>query len=133
MYRLKSKSKNQIQGFTSFDINQDFPTKAEAKAAAENDWGKKIQWKIKSRKKKKVWSGDLGGVAYYIQKIKSEKTEKEIPQTNEPRSARDFVEDMISDGRTPKEIMAVAQSCRWKHHLPTIKDVLEEFSKKLKI
>ncbi len=131
MYRLKSK--NLKGGVTSLDITQDFPTKAEAKTAAEEDRGKEIKWKVKrdpSGKKKKITSGEVEGVVYNITKIKSEKTEKEIPQTNEPRSARDFVEDMISDGRTPKEVMAVAQSCRWKHHLPAIKDVLEEFSKK---
>lgn len=31
------------------------------------------------------------------------------------RTIEDFVEDLISDGRTPKQIRAVARSTRWEH------------------
>ena len=51
----------------------------------------------------------------------------------EIRTIRDFVEDLLSDGRSIKEIITVAQNTRWKGHIDEIKEILKVFSKKLKI
>jgi hypothetical protein len=51
----------------------------------------------------------------------------------EIRTIKDFVEDLLSDGRSIKEIITVAQNTRWKGHIYEIKEILTNFSKKLKI
>ncbi len=48
------------------------------------------------------------------------------------RTLRDFVEDLLSESRTPKMIRAVAESCRWAGHLEEINDLIQEISVKLK-
>jgi len=47
-------------------------------------------------------------------------------------TVRAFVEDMLSDGRTPKEIIAIAQSTRWKGDIKEVKEIIKSFSKKFK-
>lgn len=50
----------------------------------------------------------------------------------EKRTVRHFVEDMLSDGRTPKDILAVAKSTHWESQIEEVKGVIESFSKKFK-
>ncbi len=51
---------------------------------------------------------------------------------SEKRTVRSFVEDLLSDGRSPKHILAVAQGTRWKLEIEEVKEVLKGFSKKFK-
>ncbi len=53
-------------------------------------------------------------------------------ENNNPRTIRDFVEDLLSEGRTPIMIRAVAESCRWAGHLQEINDAIKEISIKFK-
>ena len=48
------------------------------------------------------------------------------------RTAREFVEDLITDGRTARQILAVAQSTRWNQCIEEVKEIVTEFSKMLK-
>ncbi len=48
------------------------------------------------------------------------------------RTIRDFVEDLLSMGRTPLMIRAVAESCRWGNHLEAINEIIQEISGKFK-
>ncbi len=48
------------------------------------------------------------------------------------RTIRDFVEDMLSEGRTPLMIRAIAESCRWAGHLEEINEAIQEISGKFK-
>ncbi len=48
------------------------------------------------------------------------------------RTIRDFVEDLLSEGRTPIMIQAVAESCRWAGHLDAINELIKEISVKFK-
>jgi len=48
------------------------------------------------------------------------------------RSVLEFVEDMLSDGRTRKEIIAIANSCHWRTRIDEITEELDKFSKKRK-
>lgn len=118
------------------DKEEFFDSKDEAKDAAQEDRGAyALKWKVwKNKKGKKI--GARSG-KYIIKKIKKENIGKEIliagpgsGATDDPRTARDFVEDMIKAGRRHLAILAVAQSCRWDQHLPTIKAILKEFPEK---
>ena len=113
-----------------------FEDKDEAKDAAQEDRGAhKLKWKVlRDNGGKKI--GAKSG-KYTITKIKSEDRGTEVliagpgpGALDDPRTVRDFVEDMISAGRPPLAVRAVALSCRWEHHIPAINAVLEEFSKK---
>ena len=48
------------------------------------------------------------------------------------RTVREFVEDLLSDGIEPKQILAVARSTRWKSDIEEIKEIIKSFSKKFK-
>lgn len=50
---------------------------------------------------------------------------------NYTRTVQDFVEDMLSSGRSAKQIMTVAESTRWKTVINEVKQVLSTFSGKL--
>ena len=50
----------------------------------------------------------------------------------ENRTVREFVEDLLSDGRTPDEILVVAENTRWKVDVEEIKSIIKSFSKKFK-
>jgi hypothetical protein len=112
-----------------------FDSKDEAKDAAQEDRGAyALKWKVlRDGKGKKI--GAKSG-KYTITKVKPKNIGKEIliagpgpGALDDPRTVREFVEDMIRAGRPPLAVRAVALSCRWKHHMPAINAVLEEFSK----
>ena len=48
------------------------------------------------------------------------------------RTVREFVEDLLSDGRTSSEILTIAKNTRWKLAMEEIKEVIRSFSKILK-
>ena len=48
------------------------------------------------------------------------------------RTLQEFVEDLLSNGRTPNQILAVAYSTRWKLQTEEIKEIIKSFSKKFK-
>ena len=48
------------------------------------------------------------------------------------RSLLEYVEDMLSNGRTAKEILIVAGSTRWHNQKNEIRQILLSFSGKLK-
>jgi len=48
------------------------------------------------------------------------------------RTVREFVEDLLSDGRTSSEILTIAKNTRWKLDVEEIKEVIRSFSKILK-
>ncbi len=48
------------------------------------------------------------------------------------RELREFVEDYLSDGREPFEILAIANSSGWKGQKSMILEILKSFSGKLK-
>ena len=50
----------------------------------------------------------------------------------ENRTVREFVEDLLSDGRTAKQILAVADSTQWKLQTKEIEEVIKSFSNKFK-
>ena len=52
--------------------------------------------------------------------------------TDDPRTVREYVEDMLSGGRRPSAIIWVAMSCRWDSDIPEIKEIIQECSKKFK-
>lgn len=43
------------------------------------------------------------------------------------RTLVDFVEDMLSNGRSFLEINAIARCCRWEHSIEEIRKILEKF------
>ena len=43
------------------------------------------------------------------------------------RNLQGFVEDLLSDGRTKKQIIAVARATHWHHRVPEIKEILKTF------
>lgn len=47
------------------------------------------------------------------------------------RTLQEFVEDLLSNGRTAKQIIAVADNSRWKTRLPEVKTCISEFNGKL--
>ncbi len=51
---------------------------------------------------------------------------------SEQRTVQEFVEDLLSDGVLPKDILAVARCTRWESKIEEVKEILESFSKKLK-
>lgn len=53
-------------------------------------------------------------------------------ENDNTRTIRDFVEDLLSEGRTPIMIRAVAESCRWSNNLQEINDIIKEISGKFK-
>ena len=50
----------------------------------------------------------------------------------EIRTVRAFVEDMLTDGRTAKQILVVAKNTRWNSKIEEVKEVLKSFSGILK-
>ena len=61
-----------------------------------------------------------------------EDCQKEAVLNDDPRTVREFVEDMLSEGRSPLMIRGVAQSCRWDRYLDEINEVIKEISGKFK-
>ena len=49
-----------------------------------------------------------------------------------PRELREFVEDLLSDGKRPFQILSVAQASCWKGQKTEILAILKSFSTKLK-
>lgn len=47
------------------------------------------------------------------------------------RTARDFVEDALTNLRTDKEIIIIAQNTHWKTKLQEVKEVISYFSGKV--
>ena len=47
---------------------------------------------------------------------------------NEIRTIEDFVEDMISDGKSLKQILVVAESTRWKNFKKEIKETYQKIT-----
>jgi hypothetical protein len=43
------------------------------------------------------------------------------------RTPRDFVEDLLTNGRTPKQIMTIARNTHWKNRLDEVKTIILEF------
>ena len=48
------------------------------------------------------------------------------------RTVQEFVEDLLSNGRTAKQILAVAENTRWESKIEEVKEVIKSFSKKFK-
>jgi len=48
------------------------------------------------------------------------------------RTPRIFIEDLLTEGRTAREIVAVAENTHWKGDTIFIKKILRKFSRKLK-
>lgn len=48
------------------------------------------------------------------------------------RTVREFVEDLVSDGRPAEHIILVARLTRWNTHLEEVKDEIRSFKKFLK-
>jgi hypothetical protein len=46
---------------------------------------------------------------------------------DEKRTVRDYVEDMLSDGKTKERILIVAQNTHWQTNIEEIKEILKEF------
>jgi hypothetical protein len=44
------------------------------------------------------------------------------------RTVQEFVEDLLSNGRTAKEILAIAQNTRWENKVSEVKTIILEFS-----
>ena len=73
---------------------------------------------------------DIGKIKFlrkYDKKFNA-KYEREIM----PREIREFVEDLLSDGKQPFEILAVASASYWKGQKKLILEILKSFSSKLK-
>ena len=56
----------------------------------------------------------------------------EAELNDDPRTVREFVEDLLSEGRTPLMIRGVAESCRWDRYLEEINEIIKEISGKLR-
>jgi len=50
----------------------------------------------------------------------------------EIRTIEDFVEDCISDGRTPQQVIIIANQTHWKSKIAEIKGYLQKITKNLK-
>lgn len=50
----------------------------------------------------------------------------------EDRTVQEFVEDLLSDGKTPRHIIMVAKNTRWKSDIEEIIEIIKSFSGKLK-
>ncbi len=73
---------------------------------------------------------EIGKIAFlrkYDKKF-NERYEREIM----PRELREFVEDQLSDGKRPFQILAVASASCWKGQKTEILAILKSFSGKLK-
>lgn len=46
------------------------------------------------------------------------------------RTVREFTEDLLSNGRTAIEIVAVAENSRWQSKVTEVKSIILEFSGK---
>lgn len=59
-----------------------------------------------------------------------------IPELSKVRSVESFVEDMVSDGRTEKQVLTVANNTHWRHQMDKVKTALtalyQRFPKKSK-
>ena len=56
----------------------------------------------------------------------------EAELNDDPRTVREFVEDMLSEGRSPLMIRGVAESCRWERYMEEINEIIQEISVKFK-
>jgi len=45
---------------------------------------------------------------------------------------QEFVEDLLSNGRIPREILIIANNTRWNADIEEIREIIKSFSKKLK-
>ena len=43
------------------------------------------------------------------------------------RTVREFVEDLLSDGRSEEQIISVAKCTRWSSNLEEVKTILKDF------
>ena len=50
----------------------------------------------------------------------------------EKRTVRNFVEDLLSDGKSAKHILIVARNTYWQSQIKEVEEVIESFSKKFK-
>lgn len=50
----------------------------------------------------------------------------------ENRTVQEFVEDLLSNGRTASQILTVAENTYWKPRIEEVKEVIKSFSKKFK-
>lgn len=48
------------------------------------------------------------------------------------RTVQDFVEDLLSDGRTASQILMVTENTYWQARIEEVKQVIRSFSAKLK-
>jgi len=48
------------------------------------------------------------------------------------RTVREFVEDLLSNGRTSKEVLIIAKNTQWASNIEEIILILKSFSKNLK-
>jgi len=56
----------------------------------------------------------------------------EAELNDDPRTVREFVEEMLLAGRCDEMILAVATACRWNSYIQEIKEILKQFSGILK-
>ena len=49
----------------------------------------------------------------------------------ESRTVNDFVEDLISDGRTESEVLIVTQNSRWKNRINEIKEGIVKLRRRM--
>jgi hypothetical protein len=47
------------------------------------------------------------------------------------RTVNDFVEDLLSDGKTEKEILIIAQNTYWKNKLAEVKEAIFKIKRHL--
>jgi hypothetical protein len=47
------------------------------------------------------------------------------------RTVQCFVEDLLSDGRTGRQVIIIAQNTRWKTRVDEVKSCISEFNGKL--
>ncbi len=130
-----------LRGMVMYKLKYDdtveyFEDKDEAKDAAQQDRVPYVlKWKVLKNKKGKKIGAKSG--KYRITKVKSKDIGTDVLKAgpgpaalDDPRTVREFVEDMIGAGRRHLGIRAVAQSCRWEHHMPAINAILKEFPEK---
>jgi len=48
------------------------------------------------------------------------------------RTVQEFVKDLLSRRRTPKQILIVARSTRWESDIEGVKQIIKSFSRKTK-
>ena len=51
-------------------------------------------------------------------------------QDDNIRTVESFVEDLLSNGRTAKQIIAIAENSRWQSKVNEVKTIILEFSGK---